>query len=152
MIILSNSNNSVLIWKIFIMILLIRNLIIQFSHDFEEWIIYENMKHSVGSSFDDEQRACKFLTLVALFSNGRLDAAGSCTNLYLYKKRSRALMGIIKKLPISGNRLAFCRLPGLAEKKKDSFSLDRLKSLARLFSFSRTIAKHTSLVNLSLRR
>lgn len=49
------------------MIFLFRNLIIQFSHDFK--IIYENGTLRRKCSFDDEQRACKFLTLVALFSN-----------------------------------------------------------------------------------
>lgn len=55
--------------------------------------------------------------------------------LVLAEKGSYALMGIIKKLPISGNRLAFCRLPGLA-KKKDGFSLDRAEIIGSvLFIF-----------------
>lgn len=110
------------------MIFLFRNLITQFSY-FDFKIIYEN--GTLRRKFI-RRRACKFFNLGFFHSRMvKLDAAGSCTNLYLYKKRSRALMGIIKKLPISGNRLAFCRLPGLAERRRTGFSLDRLKSLAR---------------------
>lgn len=121
---------SLLIKKNFTMIFLFRNLITQFSYSISR--LFMKMEHCVGSLFDDERKACKFFNLGFFHSRMvKLDAAGSCTNLYLYKKRSRALMGIIKKLPISGNRLAFCRLPGLAERRRTGFSLDRLKSLAR---------------------
>lgn len=53
---------------------------------------------------------------------------------YAQKRIARALMGIIKKLPISGNRLAFCRLPGEEEIRVFTKSPE---IIGLFFSFSR---------------
>lgn len=107
---------------------------ITFSHDFKYLFKQKNMGCSWGSSMNEKKRVCKFLTSLALFWNGSYAQRGHAQDLYLNKKDHERTDEIIKKLPISGNRLAFCRLLGLA-KKKYGFSLDRLKSLATSFHF-----------------
>lgn len=108
---------------------------ITFSHDFK----YLPKKKKIWDAPEEVQRMkrrgyanswpCLLYSETVVTPRGVMLKTCTCT-----KRITSALMGIIKKLPISGNRLAFCRLPGLA-KKKYGFSLDRLKSLATSFHF-----------------